>query len=129
MAEQRKNKHHYFPVHHLRHFGDRTGCLWVYDRTGLPPRQDSPKKIGFEKFLYAPESGSNPKDDAVENWLEREIDAPSAGLLLKLLDADTLSAEEKSRFAAYITIQDMIPITAVLCALGCRNDHAEGAEG
>jgi hypothetical protein len=107
-----KKKHHYRPVLHLRHFADANGRLWTYDRTGIPPFQNIPKNVGYERLLYAPKYGTNPEDDAFEEWLADYIDTPAAGPLNRLLDGVTPSIPDRSRIASFLAMQDMRTLLA-----------------
>lgn len=97
--------HHFRPVLHLRGFAvdDR---VWVYDRQGeCEPVQRNVRKIGGERFLYAPDD--NRRDDQIEVWLAQEIDDPAAAALRKLATGTPISGKERSRTAAYLGVQDM----------------------
>lgn len=110
-----KRNHHYRPVLHLRQFSDSTGRLWVYGRGQALPFRQRPERIGYQKFLYAPGDGPNPKDDAFEDWLMDNVDGPSAAILDHLLHDGypsgrwgvTPPSTDRSVFARFIGIQDM----------------------
>ncbi len=104
----RKKRHHFRPILHLRHFVDATGQLWVHDRSGaVPPFQQIPDNVGFEKDLYVPEGGADAGTDAFENWLAEHVDGPAAAPLAKAVAAQPLSRSERSSLAGFIAAQDL----------------------
>lgn len=103
--------HHFRPIHHLRHFANANGAVWVYDVQGKMPVQPlGLSVVGGEKYLYAPEAGEEPKDDSFERWLADHIDGPAAEPIRKLIesgDLSTLAHGERSKLAAYFGVLEM----------------------
>jgi hypothetical protein len=105
---KRSKYHHYRPTLHLRHFADARKRVWVYDRQGaFEPCQQRITELRGENYLYAPEIGPDPRDDAWEQWLAREVDAPAAGPLRKALRNENLSGPERSALSGFIAAQDL----------------------
>lgn len=113
--KNRRNRHHFLPKHHLEHFADRDGLLYVYDReNGWRYRQDIAQRLARENYLYAPEvtdeTGRDPRDDSVEVWLADEIDAPAAPALDRLLAGarlEELTDAELHALADFFAVLDM----------------------
>jgi hypothetical protein len=107
MQKPTKIKHHYRPIAHLEPFAAADQKIWVYDRTGIAPFRQIPQNVGFTKLLYAPEIGPNPKNDAFEDWLERNIDTPSVRPLRQLISGVELTNVDKLRMSRFLGMQDM----------------------
>lgn len=106
---RRRARHHFRPILHFRHFADRVGLVFVYDkrreqRTG----QYHVKVLGAERHLYAPGEGENdPRDDRIETWLADMIDGPAAKPLGRARRNLRLDNDGRSRLAAFVAAQDM----------------------
>jgi hypothetical protein len=106
MTQRPVSKYHHFrPLLHLKRFASHER-VWVYDRLGeCEPVRRSIKKIGGEKYLYAPDE--NRQDDEIEQWLANDIEDPAAAPLEALVAGDRLDRSARSRVAAYLGVQDM----------------------
>ena len=104
----RRDKDHYRPVLHLRHFTNHEGLLWAHDRSGKaePFTQIAPN-VGFEKGLYTILEPPDGDPSAFESWLADKIDGPAAAVLDKAAEAIALTRAERSILAAFIAAQDM----------------------
>ncbi len=103
-----KKRHHFRPVHHLKHFAGPDGLIWTLDKSGsAAPFAQKPENIGYEKGLYAIQSEGEVPTDAFEDWLAEAIDRPAAGPLAKAAKGESLTVAERSRLATYIAVQDL----------------------
>jgi len=110
MTEQQSDWHHFRPVLHLRHFAGVDKRVWVYDRGGrFPPRQDVPRNVGAEYFLYSPGHASNQAtSDEFERWLATNIDGPASAPLARVARGDlALSPADRVALGMFIATQDM----------------------
>ncbi|MBK8059509.1 MAG: DUF4238 domain-containing protein [Gemmatimonadetes bacterium] len=110
MGEQRSDWHHYRPVLHLRHFADGAGLVWAFDHQGrFAPRQDIPKRLGAEYFLYAPgRAAQDPRSDEAEKWFATNVDGPAATPMGSLASGAIPSGRpERHAIARFIALQDL----------------------
>jgi hypothetical protein len=105
--QQPRKKHHYNTQHALRRFAGADEFLWMYRRGSEAPERVAVVNAAVEKFLYAPEDGPNPRDDAIECWLGDHIDGPAAGILDKLQRQEELSSQERYNLSAYLVAQSL----------------------
>lgn len=106
---RRRERHHFRPILHLRHFADSAGLAFVYDkRAEVRTGQHHVKVLGAERYLYAPGDGEDdPRDDRIETWLADVIDGPAAEPLDRARRNLRLDNSRRAHLAAYIAAQDM----------------------
>ena len=100
-------KHHAIPVHYLSRFTAEDGLLWQYDRKTKRVQHVAPRIVGAENYLYSPEVGDDPKNDALEIVLAKEIDGPASALFAKIVSGSTLSDQDRLIFARHLAIQEL----------------------
>lgn len=112
--DPRRNKHHFLARHLLQHFASEDGRVSVHDRhREWTIWRDLPEKVAFENHLYAPgvaAPGDDPNDDAVERWLEEEVDTPAAPPIRALVagaTTDELSSDELHAVANFVAVLDL----------------------
>lgn len=101
-----RKRHHYVPQLYLSRFADDDGLLWQYERRKDEPVQVQPKDAAVEGYLYAPEVGEDPKNDALETFLADFVDGPAVEPLEKLIAGSELTVEERTRLSVYIAFQE-----------------------
>jgi hypothetical protein len=101
-----RKRHHYAPRPYLSRFADDDGLLWQYERGKAEPVQVQPGDAAVEGYLYAPEVGEDPKNDAVETFLADFVDGPAVEPLERLIAGRDLTVEDRTRLSLYIAFQE-----------------------
>lgn len=99
-------RHHAVPRFYLSRFAAADGLIWLHDLEDLSSVRVSPNDAIVEKYLYSPEVGENPKDDAFEQFLAQHVDAPAAPALERLAKGDPISPEDRQRIATFVAYQE-----------------------
>jgi len=97
MAQNVPRLQHYVPQLLLKQFAQPDGKLWAYDSENQKMFCTSPKALAAEGDFYG--------DPALERWLSREIEAPGAAAIQKLLERRELSTEQIKAFFVFVAAQ------------------------
>jgi len=87
--------HHFAPQHYLKAF-TRGGTIWAYDKLECCKFQTQVKAVANETGLYT---------EDLENWLEREVEAPAQPVLNKIRERISIDEEDRQWLAKYIVVQ------------------------
>jgi hypothetical protein len=74
-------KHHYVPVFYQKHFVNRKGLLWVYDRSRKKYMELHPVSVCFKKDFYTVRLKDEPWDRRVETECFNLIDGMSSSAI------------------------------------------------
>lgn len=99
-------RHHAVPRFYLERFSGTDGLLWQHHLEDLRAVRVAPHDAAVEKYLYAPEVGDEPHNDALEALLAEQVDGPAAEPLAKLAKGEGLADEERARIAMFIAFQE-----------------------
>lgn len=99
-------RHHAVPRFYLKRFAAEDGLVWLHDLQTRSAARVSPTDAIVEKYLYAPEVGENPKDDAFEQFLAQNVDAPAAPAIARLSEGQAISPEDRERIAIFLAFQE-----------------------
>jgi hypothetical protein len=119
-------RHHAVPQFYLRRFSNSDGYLWLHDRHQRIATQVHTRDAMVEKYLYAPQTGDEPYDDALEKHLAVNVEGPAALPLEKLSKGDELSEVERQHLSLFLAYQEVrVPrmrdlITAFTADVGQR---------
>lgn len=105
MTETSK-RHHSVPRAYLRRFTDDDGLLFQHERGQEGAVQVPPHKAARENLLYAPETGDDPSDDAVEVFLAEHIDGPAVQVIDTIIAGSELADDERFQFSLYLAFQE-----------------------
>lgn len=106
-------RHHFLPVAYLAAFtedGSKDGILHVFPRDGSPPRKARPRRVGFERGLYALETIAGPEAEVLEHKVLERCDAVSPPVLRKI---DALRELPEAGSNDYRVLMDFLATLAV----------------
>lgn len=96
-------RHHYLPQFYLAHFllpGKKT--LVVYDKMGLPPREQPPINTGVESRLFTVLEPSGEMNDTIETEIFSPLDGAVAPILARWIAGLRPAAGERATVAAFL---------------------------
>jgi hypothetical protein len=98
--------HHYVCEFLLKNFANENGTLWIYDSELKKHRDGNTRSAGFERDLYALTLRDRGRDFAsLEKGLERQIDAPGAEAIRKLMNHEMCTGMEWANFLGFVAAQ------------------------
>lgn len=100
-----KKRHHYVPRHYLKGFAipRQFKNIWVYPKDGGEPFKTNIINTGVENYFYSTLKEDGSKDnETIENFLEREIEAPATPIIDKLRYRKPITRNEKRILAVYL---------------------------
>ena len=103
-----RKRHHFLPVFYLNRFLNPAGRFFQFDlRFEITPNpiRTTPQNVGVESYLYSPGLGPDPRDETLEAWLGKHVDAPAAPVVAKLCDGQVLSTAEQYLLSRFLVAQ------------------------
>lgn len=102
---------HYVPRTYLKQWASENGRLWVYrilvSNTNVPMwKLSSTKGIAYHTHLYTRIIGGGQTDE-VEQWLDREFEAPAEGAIRKVVSESRLSPDDWQLLVRFLAAQDV----------------------
>jgi len=122
---QLRKRHHYASESYLGRFTGPDGLLWIYPVDESEPQPVNPRNAAVERYLYAPEVGEKPRDDAVEVVLAEMVDGPAVPAINRLIRGEQLLPEDRSIVAFYVAVQEL-RVPAIRDQHGLNLEHLFG---
>ena len=101
---------HYVPRVYLKNFSSEQGKVWVYrtlvSHSNVPIwRKQSLEGLTKRQHLYTRITAQGETDE-IEKWLDREFEAPAAGVLAKVRQQERLTREDWYHLVRFLAAQD-----------------------
>ena len=96
-------RHHYLPLHYLGNFllpGQQ--AFVVYDKTGLPPREQTPINTGVEGRLYTVLDPEGQKNDSIETDILKPLDDAAAPVIARWISGAQHEVDDVPTLAAFM---------------------------
>lgn len=111
----KRTNHHFLPKHLLKQFRNAADRVYFLRRSADWRESDSgPKRLASEEHLYSPGVddlwGRSADDDAVEIWLDQQVDTPAADVIRRVaagVPLHELNENERHALAQFIAALDM----------------------
>lgn len=101
-------RHHAVPQFYLRRFTGEDGFLWLHDLDAAKAVRVRTDDALVEKYLYAPEIGDDPHDDAIEKMFAQHVEGPAAEPIGRLIEpGEEISDEDRGRIAIFLAFQEV----------------------
>ena len=96
-------RHHYLPQSYLENFippGQKT--FVVYDKRGLPPRDQTPINTGVESHLYTILEPTGEKNDTIETDIHGPLDGSAAPIVKRWISSASIAAGDYPILATFM---------------------------